>query len=229
MKVEHIIVDGGSTDGTRQLLKRYSSENPLIKWVSEPDDGIYDAMNKGIQMSSGDIVGILNSDDRLSGPSVIARIQELFCRHIDCDAILGGVDFVDHKGMVVRRVRTDGFKPSMLRSGWMPPHPGLFLRRSVYTNHGGYKTDYDIAADYEFCVRLFLRSNISFQLFPSSVVNMNLGGKSTSGLASTLTISREIVRSCEENAVVPNYVMLILRLPLKVLKQVNFRSLFRRI
>ena len=213
--IEHIIVDGGSTDRTVDIIRNFSRGKNNIIWKSDEDEGIYDAMNIGIDMSSGDIISILNSDDKLASNEIISRVSRSFLQCRDIDAVLTGIEFVNEGNKRTRRVRANLFNPSRLAYGWMPPHPGMFLRRSVYSQVGKYAIDYRIAADYEFCVRAFLQHAVSFMVIDFISVQMRPGGVSTSGFGSTITITREIVRACRENNIVPNMPLLIFRLPIK--------------
>ena len=217
--VEHILVDGGSDDGTAEFLAQYAASNENVQLTSEPDDGIYNAMNKGLSQASGDIICILNSDDYFQHSEVLSSVYNLFDLHSECEAILTGIQFCNAEGRVLRKVDPKWFRPNRLSYGWMPPHPGIFLKRSVYDSIGGYKEDYKIAADYEFCIRAFLVKKIGYKAVSDTTVNMRLGGVSTNGLLSVVTITREIVRACRDNGIRPKIILLILRLPLKKLLQ----------
>ena len=217
--VEHILIDGGSDDGTVEFLMQYAASNGNVKLTSEPDDGIYNAMNKGLSQASGDIICILNSDDYFQHSEVLSTVYNLFDLHSESEAILTGIQFFNAEGRILRKVDPKWFRPNRLSHGWMPPHPGMFLKRSVYDSIGGYREDFNIAADYEFCIRAFLVKKIEYKAVSDTTVNMRLGGVSTNGLFSVVTITREIVRACQYNGIRPNFIFLLLRLPLKKLLQ----------
>ena len=155
--IEYIIVDGASTDSTIDIIRQYEPQfKNRLKWISEKDDGIYDAMNKGIQLATGDVVGILNSDDYFTSSDVIARMITAFRDGVD--AVYGDVHFI-HDGepnKCIRYYSSKHFRPFWLRFGFMPAHPSFYCRRGVYERAGYYKTDYAIGSDYEMMVRLFL-------------------------------------------------------------------------
>ena len=150
--VEHIVIDGASTDGTQGILCK--PESGITKWVSEPDEGIYDAMNKGIGMGSGDVVGFLNADDIYAHPEVLAEVAQAL-EDESIQAVYGDIVFVrDDLQTIVRYYRSHGFTASKLAWGWMPPHPSLFLKKQVFEKYGLFRTDYRIAADYELVTRI---------------------------------------------------------------------------
>ena len=218
--IEHIIVDGGSTDGTSSILKKY--EGRVAKIVSEPDEGIYDAMNKGINLATGDAIGLLNSDDFYASNDVIENLVNAFNQ--EADMVIGDVALVDRLNVQkrLRYVSGSGFVPWLLRFGWMPPHPATFIRRNIYETFGHYKTDFDIAADYEFFVRTLMVGRIRTVHTSKVLVTMRDGGASTGGFRSTLIISREILRALRENRIYSNPLFVWSRLPLKFVRQKLF-------
>lgn len=222
--IEHIIIDGGSTDGTLDIIYNYLKGYDDVTLVSESDSGIYDAMNKGINIANGDYISILNSDDYYANNSVLFEIYCIFQKHNELDAVLTDIEFVDLKGNLKRKVNSKYFSPHRLSYGWMPPHPGMFLTSNVYQRYGMFRTDMKIAADYEYCVRIFGKGNASFLSKSITSVYMQQGGVSTRGLKSTLIITREIIRSCTINEFPVNVFFVFLRLPIKA-----FLSLFDRI
>ena len=218
--LEYIVVDGGSTDATLQILKNYSRLQ--IQFQSEPDDGIYDAMNKGIALCTGDIVGVLNSDDYYAHSNVLTEVVETFGSDEGLDAVLGDVEFVDYAQpyKVVRRYLTGRFKPWMFRWGLMPPHPGVFVRKTAYDRVGTYKLGYKIAADFDFLIRLMLLDRCKFKIVNRIWVRMRTGGVSTSGLKSNMISTEEMKRSLQENGLFASNLMLLCRLPFKLITQV---------
>lgn len=224
--LEYIVVDGGSTDGTHAIIDKYKDSFTHI--IIGDDHGIYDAMNKGISISKGDVLCILNSDDVFFSYDVISRVANDFLLSPNVDAVLTDVFFTNCKtrrGMITRVITAKGFRPWKLRFGWMPPHPGIFLKRGIYDKYGGYKLSYQIAADYEFMVRIFLVGNGTFFISDFISVSMREGGVSTRGVLTNHLITKEIVKSCFENNIYTNYFLVSLRLPIKYFKQVFFRKI----
>lgn len=214
--VEYVIVDGASTDKTTDIIRKY--ESVISKWVSEPDHGIYDAMNKGLAMVSGDVVGFLNADDVYAQPDIL----EVVARHLDSnevDACFGDVVFVkDDLETIVRYYRSSGFAPEKLAYGWMPAHPALYLKKALYEKYGNFRTDYQIAADYELVVRLFGANRIRYSYVPEVFVKMRIGGVSTRSWKSNLVLNKEIVRGCRENGIRTSLFRVLLKFPLKLME-----------
>jgi len=215
--VEHIVIDGASTDGTIDIVHGYSGR--LAQVLSEPDDGIYDAMNKGLARSSGDIVCFLNADDQYAHPQVLSRVAKQMHEH-QLDALIGDVGFFDKADpkRMVRRYRSNNFTPGRLAWGWMPAHPALFLSRAVVRRVGRFKTDYRIAGDYEFIVRAFHGHEMHYCHLPEVLVNMQIGGVSANGWRSRILLNREVLRACRENGVQTNIVKILSKYPLKMLE-----------
>ncbi len=188
-----------------------------LKYISEPDGGIYDAMNKGIAMATGDVVGMLNSDDYFTSNDVIAKVVAKFQRD-DIEAVFGDVHFIDDSqpNKVVRYYSSKAFRPFWLRFGFMPAHPSLYLRKQIYDRMGGYRLDYQIAADYEMMVRLFIVNKIKGVYLPMDFVTMRLGGISTKNIRSRMVLIREDVRACHENGVYTNVAMICTKFIYKI-------------
>lgn len=212
--IEYIIVDGASTDGTMQIVSEYADR--IAKIVSEPDKGIYDAMNKGIALATGDVVGILNSDDFYASSEALSMVAQVF-EWSSADMVSGDLDYVDPSNTtrVVRRYFSAGFRPWMLRFGWMPPHPATFIKKSVYQKYGSYAMGYKTGADYEMFVRLLLLHKLSWHHLAKTIVHMRTGGATTSGWSSYMTTSREMVRAVRENGFYTNLFIILMRLPIK--------------
>ncbi|MDH5640505.1 MAG: glycosyltransferase, partial [Nitrospira sp.] len=176
--VEHVVVDGGSTDETRTIIERHGAH--IARWVSEPDHGIYDAMNKGLGLATGEVIGFLNADDVYADREVLSRVAAIMERE-GLDALLGDVEFFrpEDPARTVRRYRSDRFSPDRIAWGWMPAHPALFLRRHVYERFGLFRTDYRIAGDFEFCARIFRDKSLVYRSLPETLVRMRIGGIST--------------------------------------------------
>jgi glycosyltransferase involved in cell wall biosynthesis len=217
--VEHIVVDGMSSDNTAELVAQFQRAGGI--YIREPDKGLYDAMNKGIDRASGDIIGTLNADDLFADEHVLAKVVAAFGAE-PVDAILGDVAFFrDDADQLVRRYNSGRFTPARLAWGWMPSHPGMYLTREAYDRVGRYRTDYRIAADYEFAVRAFVSHRLPYMHLPAILVKMRMGGVSTSGLRAKWTINRETVRACRENGVYSNVGMVLTKYPRKLLELVR--------
>ena len=215
---EYIIVDGGSTDETIDIVKSYESEfSGKLKWVSEKDKGIYDAMNKGIKMASGDIIGILNSDDYYTSDDILQTIADAFkCQNVD--AIYGDIHFIKDgvPDKCVRYYSSRLFSPFWLRFGFMPAHPSFYCKREVFDKSGLYRLDYKIGSDYEMMVRLFRKHKISSRYVPKDFVTMRTGGASNSNLNSRLTLIKEDVRACRDNGIYTNELFICLKFLYKI-------------
>ncbi|WP_203300272.1 glycosyltransferase family 2 protein [Marinobacter sediminum] len=219
--IEHVIVDGGSSDGTVELLE--SRRANLGALISEPDEGLYDAMNKGVLAATGDIIGVLNSDDIFESDDVVATVVDTFRESPDCDLVFGDVVFAeaDDLSKVIRYYGAKHFRPWKLRFGWMPPHPATFVRRQAYDLAGPYRVDMKISADYEMFVRWLLKARLRWKYLSKVLVRMRSGGISTSGLRSSITLNREIVLACRENGIYTNLLMVLSKIPFKLAELVR--------
>lgn len=176
--VEHIAIDGGSTDGTLDVLRSHKSQ--LAALVSEPDQGIYDALNKGMALATGDIVGLLHSDDFFAHQDVLSRIADAF-QDASIDVAYGDLDYVSQSdGRVVRRWRSGRYSPGRLRFGWMPPHPTFYVRRRLLEKLGGYDLSMRLGADFDFTLRYLIHAGESVAYLPEVLVKMRTGGASSS-------------------------------------------------
>jgi glycosyltransferase involved in cell wall biosynthesis len=215
--VEHIVIDGGSTDGTVEVLQNNCSK--LSYMISEPDHGIYDAMNKGLLQASGDVICFLNSDDQYASADVLSEVALRMELH-GLDALMGDVSYFEKSDpmRIVRRYQSSHFSPKRLAWGWMPAHPALFLRKHIFDSVGGFKINYRISGDFEFIVRAFNKSNLTYMHFPEVLVRMQVGGVSTGGWRSKILLNQEMLRACRENGIRTNLPMLLSRYPLKFLE-----------
>ena len=193
--IEHIIVDGASTDGTVEIIKNYSKgpsdkvpSTKEVRWVSEPDGGIYDALNKGIRMATGDVIGFLHSDDVLYSPDSIGQIAAAF-ESTKADVVYGDLQYCNGD-KVTRRWRSNAFKPSSLKFGWMPPHPTLYVRREVYEQVGEYDSWFRISADYDMILRIFT-AGYKTHYIPQVLVSMETGGASNRDAKARLSKTQE--------------------------------------
>ncbi len=201
--IEYIVADGNSTDGTVEIIKSYASF--ISKWVSEPDKGIYDAMNKAIRMATGEVVGILNSDDFYSATTIVSQVATAF-EDPSLDAVFGDLVFVDSRNLkkIVRSYSSAKWRPEKFAKGFMPAHPTFFVRRKHYEQIGLFKIDYKIAADYELLIRFLYVHQIKYRYLPLNMVTMRKGGVSSNGIRSNIVLNNEIIRGCRENGIPTN-------------------------
>lgn len=223
--IEYIIIDGASKDNTMDLVHEYE---PLfegrIKWISEPDKGIYDAMNKGIRMATGDIVGIINSDDFYHRNDVLSHVAEAF-EEPGVQAVYGDVRFV-HPGNLDKTTRyysSKVFSPKLFRYGFMPAHPTFFTYKKYFEKFGYYKTNYKIAADYELLVRLLYVHKLQAKYLPLDFMKMRTGGVSTASVRSNILLNKEIVRACRENGLWTCFPLLLMKYVVKVFELIFTR------
>lgn len=214
--IEHIIIDGASTDGTLEIIKDYGDK--IAKYISEADKGLYDAMNKGLALASGEVVGILNSDDFYIDENVIEKVASIF-KTEEVDSLFADLVFVKPHDLekTIRYYDSSKFTPSKFAYGWMPAHPTFFVRRKIYENYGVFKTDYMIAADYEILVRFLEKYKISYYYLHSPIIKMRLGGVSTSGIKSNYILNKEIIRACRENGIDTNWFKVLSKYPSKIM------------
>ena len=187
--VNYVSIDGASNDNTIKIIKKYNYNNSGILFISEKDNGIYDALNKGIKNSLGDIICILHSDDVFASDNVLELAFEIF-KKTNCDGVYGNLNFIKN-GKIVRKWKSRKFAPFLLNNGWMPPHPTLFLKKEVFEKHGLYDTNFKIAADYDFILRIFKDESLKFEYLPMVITNMSIGGISTSGFKNLVQKSYE--------------------------------------
>lgn len=199
---EHVIQDGGSTDGTAEFLHRRAALDTRIKLACARDGGIYDALNRALARASGDVVGLLHSDDFFANSGVLDRVARRFAT-TNAEAVYGDLDYVaaHDPQRIVRHWRAGPFTPAKLRRGWMPPHPALFLRREVIDRWGGYDTSFRIAADYDSILRYFGRGRLTADWLPEVLVKMRTGGESNRSLAHIWRKSAEDYRALRKNGV----------------------------
>lgn len=205
--IEYIIVDGGSTDHTLEIISAY--RNKVTKMISEPDLGIYDAINKGIKLASGDVVGLLHADDFLADEGVISRIANLFGQYPEIDAAYADVIFTDREDLckVTRYYSSRHFKPWMFKFGFQPAHPTFYAKRTLFEGYGLYSTRYKIAGDFELLMRFLYIHKVKALYVRDVWVKMRMGGVSTAGLKSLLKLNGEILHACKSNEVYTNMLM----------------------
>jgi glycosyltransferase involved in cell wall biosynthesis len=215
--IEYIIIDGGSTDNTGSILNKYKKNIGII--ISEPDEGIYDAMNKGYRLASGDIIGILNSDDFFYSKTTVSEIANVF-NAFGVDSVHGDIRFI-HPGNMQKTVRyysSSWFSPWLFRFGMMPPHASFYARKEVFDKYGLYKTNYRMAGDFELLLRLLYVKKISTKYMDKCIVTMRTGGLSTNSLNGKKLLNQESIKACKENQVYTNYVFLLIKYLVKTIE-----------
>ncbi len=197
--IEHIVVDGGSTDGTIEIINEYLDK--ISVFISEPDKGIYDALNKGILLASGDVVAILHSDDKFCNTHVCSDIMK-YMDKTRTEFCFSDMVIVDNlSGKILRYYMASYFKRWMFRIGWMPPHPTCFIKKSLFDEFGLYSLDYKVAGDFDFLVRIFYARDINWAYLNRVTVKMRQGGVSNTGFSSKKLIAKEINQSLRSNNV----------------------------
>ena len=199
--IEYIIIDGGSIDGTVEFVQSYGDK--IARFVSEPDKGIYDAMNKGIALATGDIIGILNSDDFYIDELVIEKVVKEFERNIDC--LYADLVYVRSENLnkVVRYYDSSQFAPSKVAYGWMPAHPTFFVKKDIYSKYGVFRTDLKIAADFDLMLRFLYTHSLTYFYMQKPIIKMRMGGVSTS-FSSVWINNIETLGACKSNGVKTN-------------------------
>ena len=200
--IEHVIVDGASTDGTRNLIENYAKQHPNVRWISEKDKGIYNALNKGISLATGDVIGFLHSDDVLFSTRSIEQIAAAF-EDKNIDVVYGDLQYC-REGKIVRRWKSNDFNPHAPKYGWMPPHPTVYVRKEVYAQVGEYDEWFRISADYDMILRIFGAGYKTVYL-PEVLVNMEMGGASNKNTKARLSKTQEDYIVLKKNHVGAGY------------------------
>jgi glycosyltransferase involved in cell wall biosynthesis len=215
--IEHIIVDGASNDDTVKLIESAKSRVKLI--ISEPDTGIFHAMNKGISKANGDIIGILNSDDVYFDNTVVERVIEVF-KMSQTDCVYGDLFYVDKSdtSKIVRHWKTSDYKYGSFRKGWHPAHPSLFLRSSVYQKYGDFDLSFDLASDFELMLRMFEVNRISSAYLPFPLVKMRLGGASNKNMRSIFDQNIKCIQAFRKNGLAAGFLYPLYRLAPKIIQ-----------
>jgi len=219
--IEYIIIDGSSTDGTLDIVQSYAKY--VTKIVSERDEGIYDAMNKGISLASGDIVGILNSDDVYFDENVIKNVINVF-KEKQTDSIYGDLMYVEKNDLskVIRYWKSSVFKIGSFAKGWHPPHPTFFAKKSLYDKYGLFDVDMKVSADFDLMLRLLEKNKISTSYLPRVLVKMRTGGESNKSIRNIITSNISILKSFKKNNIaVNNFMYLFYRLLPKVIQRIK--------
>ena len=198
--IEYLIIDGESNDQTLTTLNKFVTDFNQIRIFSEKDKGIYDALNKGINFASGDIIGFVHSDDFLESNNIIGDIVSMI-KSENLDGVYGDLQYVDKNNtqIVIRNWKSSEFNKSLLKKGWMPPHPTLYLKKEVYENHGLFDLSYKISADYDFMLRVFNDSELKFGYLPKVITRMRVGGASNRSLKNIIRKTKEDYRAIKRN------------------------------
>lgn len=223
--IEYVVVDGLSKDNTMDIVREYEPRfRGRMKYISEKDHGLYEAMNKGIRMATGEIVGIINSDDFYHRNDIIQLVADAMATP-EVQAVYGDVRFVNPENLdkTVRYYSSKIFRPSLFRFGFMPAHPTFFTFRKYFEQYGYYRLDYKIAADYELLVRFLHKYGVKAKYLNTDFMKMRTGGVSTASVKSNILLNREIVRACRSNGIWTCFPLLMLKYFIKV-----FELLFTR-
>jgi len=210
-QIEYIIIDGGSTDSTLSIIEKYKKFISIIK--SENDDGIYDAINKGIILATGDLVGLLHSDDYYPNNQVITNVATSFKNDISLDIVVGDVAFIDGKENIARYYSGEKFNFNI---GMMPPHPSVFLKRKCYERFGSFNTNYKIAADYDLLFRFIKINKLKYSYSKNIIVNMSLGGKSNQNIFSIIRLNLEIYKIHQSHNYSISVIDLFKKIPIRL-------------
>lgn len=215
--LEYIIIDGGSKDGTLEIIERYKDKIDIF--ISEKDNGIYDGMNKGLRAATGDVIGILNSDDVFAADDILEKVSKTFSI-TNADALYGDLVYVDRFDLnkVKRKWISGNYSNGDFRKGWMPPHPTFYVKKEIYTNFGLFNLDFNSAADYEIMLRFIHKENIDLAYLPTIMVKMRQGGQSNASFSNRIKANREDRRAWEVNGLKPG-VLTLIRKPLSKLSQ----------
>jgi glycosyltransferase involved in cell wall biosynthesis len=213
--IEHIVIDGASKDNTDEVISSHGSH--VVNYISEPDFGIYDAMNKGLKLATGEVVCFLNAGDFYIDSGVLERVDKVMNLE-DLDIIYGDVAYFrgENKKNIIRRYKSEYFHPRLLIKGFMPAHPAFFMRRDIYQRIEPFRINYKIAGDFEMMVRIFSDNNLRFRHMQEVLTMMRLGGISNMGIKSFIVINAEILRACRENGLKTNILKILSKYLLKI-------------
>ena len=197
--IEHIVIDGGSTDGTMDVVNSFRKQLAIV--VSEPDKGIYDAMNKGIDLASGDVIGTLNSDDWYADKEVISRVAHAFGNDKNLDAVYGDIVFVtkEKPHSLVRYWESRPFQEGLFEKGWMPAHPSFFVKKECYSRYGKFDLDLKIQSDFDLTMRFMVVNKIKTRYLPGVMVKMRMGGVTNNRVSNVIKGNYEAYRACKKN------------------------------
>ena len=223
--IEYVIIDGNSTDQTLELVKQHQIQFPQIEFkiLSEPDSGIYDALNKGVQLATGEVIGFVHSDDILAENQILSMLVSQFKKE-DLHGVYGDLQYVDRHNIaaVIRYWKSNLFNASLLKKGWMPAHPTLFLKKEVYQKHGLFNVNYKIAADYDFMLRILKDDSLKFGYLPQVITKMRVGGTSNRSIKNIIQKTKEDYRAVRSNNI--GGWLVVFRKNISKLKQFSIKS-----
>lgn len=206
--VEYIVIDGGSADGTLDILNRYSDRISFL--LSEPDFGIYDAINKGIKYATGEVIGLLHANDRFASNDILSTVAETF-KQKKVDAVYGNLIFYSEKGKIVRKWKSANCTPLLLELGWMPPHPTLFIKKEIYNQYGIYRLDFGTAADYELILRLLYRFKIKTFYVNKIFTKMLTGGISNKNIFNHVSGNKNDFKAMKMHKLSAPFIAIVLK------------------
>ena len=212
--IEYIVIDGGSTDHTHSVILKYQSQINVI--IQETDHSLYEALNKGIKISSGDVIGFLHAGDIFNEIDTISTIVNEFKSNVELDALFSNVVFINDNNKPVRLIESEKWNVNKFSIGLMPPHPSFYCKRLVYSQSSLFSENYKIAADFELLIRLFKIQKINFKYLPKVTIRMKTGGISNRGIFSYFTKTNEIKRALNENQIKSNYFLIFFRFLFKI-------------
>ncbi|MCK5617135.1 glycosyltransferase [Candidatus Pacearchaeota archaeon] len=217
--IEYIVIDGGSTDGTIDILKKY--KDFISRQISEPDAGIYDAMNKGVMFASGDVIGFLNADDYYADNNIIEKVADVM-KNNEVDCCYGDLEYIapDNLRQTVRRWKSQPYQDGLFKDGWHPPHPTFFTKKTIFDMYGGFDIGYNIGADYELMLRFLKKHSIKSCYIPSVLVVMRAGGKSNKNLWQIIKANIECFQAWKKNDLKVSP-LIILKKPLSKIAQLK--------
>lgn len=214
-KIEYLIIDGGSTDGTKKIINKFTDKIKIV--VSEPDKGIYDAMNKGIKLATGDIIGMLNADDFFADENILSHVADAFNLH-NPDVLYGDLDYVDSSNKVIRSWKSGNYIHGMFNWGWMPPHPTFYCKKSYFEKFGCYSLNYGTAADYELMARFLHFNKLSTYYLKKVMVKMELGGASNNSIYNRMKVIKSDYNAMVKNGIRFAVISILLK-PLRKITQ----------
>jgi len=220
--LEYLLIDGGSNDSTVEIVNKYNSKIDFI--ISEKDEGMYDAMNKGIKLAKGELIGILNAGDLFVNEKVVSEIVN---KIEEKDAVYADLDYVNelNTNKVIRKWKSGEFNFTNFKYGWMPPHPTLFIRKKIYENFGMYRLDYKTAADYELMLRIFYKNECSAVYLNKVIVKMRVGGASNSSIKNRINANMEDRKAWKDNELKPYWFTLFLKPARKIIQYLHFNNI----
>lgn len=221
--IEYIIIDAKSTDGTLNIIEKYKDKISIV--LSEKDNGYYDGLNKGIKLSSGEIIGSLNADDRFASNRIIEKIVQEFTGNPELESIIGDIAFADYSNNISRYYSSKKFKISHFKWGIMPPHPSFYCKKNVFLKLGLYQPIYQLAGDFELMLRYLWKNKISFKYVPLLMVYMSKGGKSTNSISTNFFVNNpEVIKACKTNGLNTNLFNISMKYFLKINQFFNLKS-----